>query len=163
MIVCELGLQQSMESVHITTNIVGSNASRWGMLDTTLCDKDCQWLVAVRWYYPGTPASSTNKKYFTVGSVPKYKRKILERSKSYALNTHVLVQALQSGRVKSVDMLKPLLFMILCSQPIVFHIWVKCQFSHNIEQCYYMYNIGSMKDNRWPQPLYKYQMIHNME
>jgi hypothetical protein len=30
-------------------------------LYTTLCDKDCQWLVAGRWVSPGHPVSSTNK------------------------------------------------------------------------------------------------------
>jgi hypothetical protein len=28
---------------------------------TTLCDKDCQWLVTGRWFSPGTRVSSTNK------------------------------------------------------------------------------------------------------
>ena len=33
-----------------------------GVLDTTLCDKVCQWHVAGRWFSPGTPAvSSANK------------------------------------------------------------------------------------------------------
>ena len=32
-----------------------------GVLDTTLCDKVCQWLVAGRWFSPGTTVSSTNK------------------------------------------------------------------------------------------------------
>ena len=30
-------------------------------LDTTLCDKVCQWLAAGRWFSLGTPVSSTNK------------------------------------------------------------------------------------------------------
>ena len=34
---------------------------RRSVLDTTLCDKVCQWLVTGRWYSPGTPVSSTNK------------------------------------------------------------------------------------------------------
>ena len=34
---------------------------RRGVLDTTLCDKVCQWLVADRWFSPGTWVSSTNK------------------------------------------------------------------------------------------------------
>jgi hypothetical protein len=34
-----------------------------GVLDTTLCDKVCQWLVAGRWFSPGTPVSSDNKTY----------------------------------------------------------------------------------------------------
>jgi hypothetical protein len=32
-----------------------------GVLNTTLCDKVCQWLVAGRWISPSTPVSSTNK------------------------------------------------------------------------------------------------------
>jgi len=31
------------------------------VLDTTLCDKDYQWLAKGRWYSPGTSVSSTNK------------------------------------------------------------------------------------------------------
>jgi hypothetical protein len=34
---------------------------QWGVLDTTLCDKVCQWLVAGQWFCPGPPVSSTNK------------------------------------------------------------------------------------------------------
>ena len=30
-------------------------------LDTTLCDKVCQWLTTCRGFSPGTPVSSTNK------------------------------------------------------------------------------------------------------
>ena len=33
----------------------------WGVLDTTLCDKVCQWLATCRWFSPGTPVSSANK------------------------------------------------------------------------------------------------------
>jgi len=32
-----------------------------GVLDTTLCDKVCQWLAAGRWFSLGIPVSSTNK------------------------------------------------------------------------------------------------------
>jgi hypothetical protein len=37
--------------------------SHWwrGVLDTTLCDKVCQWLMAGLWFSPGSPVSSTNK------------------------------------------------------------------------------------------------------
>jgi hypothetical protein len=31
------------------------------ILDTTLCDKVCQWLAPSLWFYQGTPVSSTNK------------------------------------------------------------------------------------------------------
>jgi hypothetical protein len=32
-----------------------------GVLDTTLCDKVCQWLTTGWWFSPGPPFSSTNK------------------------------------------------------------------------------------------------------
>ena len=32
----------------------------WGVLDTTLCNKVCQWLATGWWFSPGTPVSSTN-------------------------------------------------------------------------------------------------------
>ena len=32
-----------------------------GVLDTTLCDKVCQWLVTGQWFSPGPLVSSTNK------------------------------------------------------------------------------------------------------
>jgi hypothetical protein len=35
--------------------------SWWGVLDTTLCDKVCQWLETGRWFSPGTSVSSSNK------------------------------------------------------------------------------------------------------
>jgi hypothetical protein len=47
-----------MQSVSITTKIV---SSRRGVLDTTLCDKVCQWLAAGRWFSLDTPIFSTNK------------------------------------------------------------------------------------------------------
>jgi hypothetical protein len=31
------------------------------VLDATLCDKSCQWLVLGQWFSPATPFSSTNK------------------------------------------------------------------------------------------------------
>jgi hypothetical protein len=34
---------------------------RRGVLNTTLCDKVCQWLAAGQWFSLGTPVSSTNK------------------------------------------------------------------------------------------------------
>ena len=34
---------------------------RRGVLDTTLCDKVCQWLTSGRWFSLGTPVSSTDK------------------------------------------------------------------------------------------------------
>jgi hypothetical protein len=38
-----------------------TNSLRWDVLDTTLCDKVCQWLGTGQWFSPGTPVSSTNK------------------------------------------------------------------------------------------------------
>ena len=37
------------------------NSSWWSVPDTTLCDKICLWLAAVRWFYPGTTPSTINK------------------------------------------------------------------------------------------------------
>ena len=34
---------------------------RRDVLDTTLCDKVCQWLATGQWFSPGTRVSSTNK------------------------------------------------------------------------------------------------------
>jgi len=34
---------------------------RLGVLETTLCDEDCQWLAAGQWFSPGTLVSSINK------------------------------------------------------------------------------------------------------
>jgi hypothetical protein len=31
------------------------------VVDTTLCDKVCQWLAAGRWFSPGTLVSNSNK------------------------------------------------------------------------------------------------------
>ena len=35
--------------------------SWWGVRDTTLCDKVCQWLVTGLWFSPGTLVSPSNK------------------------------------------------------------------------------------------------------
>ena len=35
--------------------------ARYTRVDTTLCDKVCQWLATGRWFSPDTPVSSTNK------------------------------------------------------------------------------------------------------
>jgi hypothetical protein len=43
---------------------------RWGILNTTLCDKVCQWLAAGRWF---SPVSSTNKTW-----PPRYNWNIVE-------------------------------------------------------------------------------------
>ena len=60
-IVWWLDLQLPMLSVLITTNDWVRTSLRRDVLDTTLCDKVCQWLEAGRWFSPGTPVSSTNK------------------------------------------------------------------------------------------------------
>ena len=51
----------SMQSVSITDNV--RIPFRRGVLDTTSCDKVCQWLPTSRWFSPGTPVYSTNKFY----------------------------------------------------------------------------------------------------
>jgi hypothetical protein len=39
------------------------NLLRRGVLDTTLCDKICEWHATGQWFSPCTPVSSTNKSY----------------------------------------------------------------------------------------------------
>ena len=57
-----MDLQLPVQSVPITTNVVNLNTRSWrDVLDTTLCDKVCQWLATGRCFFPGTPVSSTNK------------------------------------------------------------------------------------------------------
>ena len=60
-IVWYLDLQKTMQSVPITTNLWFPILLRRDPLDTTLCDKVCQWLARDRRFSPGTPVSSGNK------------------------------------------------------------------------------------------------------
>ena len=53
-----------MQSMPITTKVVSSNPAHgevYSIQQYNACDKVCQWLVAGRWFSPGTPVSSTNK------------------------------------------------------------------------------------------------------
>ena len=50
-----MDLQLPMKSVAIATKDVNLNHALRGVLDTTLCDKVCQW------FSPGTPISSPIK------------------------------------------------------------------------------------------------------
>ena len=55
----------------IIYNVVGRQRNlglRGGVLNKTLCDKVCQWLVAGLWFSQGTPVSSTNITYYAVDS-----------------------------------------------------------------------------------------------
>jgi hypothetical protein len=56
-----------------------------GVLDTTLCDKVCQWLAISWWFSPGTPVSSTNKTH---------RHDIAEILLKAALNTIHVVQSI---------------------------------------------------------------------
>jgi hypothetical protein len=47
--------------VNVTPEQTEVNRLWRGVLDTTLCDKVCQWLATGRLFSPGTPVSSTNK------------------------------------------------------------------------------------------------------
>ena len=60
-ILWQLDLQLTVQSVSIHTKVVSSNPVHGEVLDTTLCDKVCQWLATGQWFCPGTPVSSTNK------------------------------------------------------------------------------------------------------
>ena len=48
-------------SVYHCNSCEFDNRSWRGILDTTLCDKVCQWLAAGRWFSPGIPVSFTHK------------------------------------------------------------------------------------------------------
>ena len=53
-----------MQSMPITTKVVSSNPAHgevYSIQQYNVFDKVCQWLVAGRWFSPGTPVSSTNK------------------------------------------------------------------------------------------------------
>ena len=54
-IIWQLDLRLPVQSVPITTKVVSSNPAWWGLLDTTLCDKVCQW------FSPSNPVCSLNK------------------------------------------------------------------------------------------------------
>ena len=47
---------------------------RRGVVDTTLCDKVCQWLATGQWFSPGTPFFSTNEYNW----LPQYNWNIVE-------------------------------------------------------------------------------------
>jgi hypothetical protein len=59
---CLLVEETHVQWVPSTTIVMSSILRAWrGVLDTTLCDKVCQWLATGRWFSPCTPVSSTNK------------------------------------------------------------------------------------------------------
>jgi hypothetical protein len=41
--------------IYSMTFVVFVQSSWWGVLDTTLCDKVCQWLAGGQWLFPDTP------------------------------------------------------------------------------------------------------------
>ena len=51
---------------------MSSNSAHEGVLDTTLCDKACQWIATCQWFIAGTPVSSTTK------TLSRYNRNIVE-------------------------------------------------------------------------------------
>jgi hypothetical protein len=60
--------------------------SRWGVFDTTLCDKVCQWLATGRCFFLGILVSSTNKNW-----QPRYNWNIVESGvKHYNPNSYQL-------------------------------------------------------------------------
>jgi hypothetical protein len=53
--------RKSFTSYQLPVNLMFPISQWQGVLDTTLCDKLCQWLATCRWFSPGPPVSSTNK------------------------------------------------------------------------------------------------------
>ena len=68
---------------------------RRGVLDTTLCDKVCQWLATYRWFSPGIPVSSISK-------TGRYD--IIEILLKVTLNTIILI-------LKTTSLVEPELYM----------------------------------------------------
>ena len=56
-----------MQSVPITTNVVSSKSTQASVLDTTLCDKVCQWLATGWWFSLGIYSiGSCKSNYHTI-------------------------------------------------------------------------------------------------
>jgi hypothetical protein len=47
--------------IHLWLSDIITYGGNHVILDTTLCDKICQWFAAGQWFSPGTPVSSHNK------------------------------------------------------------------------------------------------------
>ena len=62
-ILWQLDLQLSMQSVPIITIAMSLNPALGRCTHTTLFDKVCQWLARVRWFSSDTPVTATNKTY----------------------------------------------------------------------------------------------------
>jgi hypothetical protein len=63
------------QSVPVTIEV----GSSWrGVLDTTLCNKICQWLATGRWFSPNTPVSSTNATWTKVLSWDRHKHDCID-------------------------------------------------------------------------------------
>jgi hypothetical protein len=57
-----LPVQTNLNTSIGSTRLVTFTPCSWqNVLDTTLCDKVCQWFTSGRWFSPGPPVSSTNK------------------------------------------------------------------------------------------------------
>jgi hypothetical protein len=82
---------------------------RRGVLDTTLCDKVCQWLAQVRGYFPDIPVSSAKKTD---------RQDITEILLKVTLNTITLTSTLLSGSL-------PFSMERFCEIQIVIWRWFK--------------------------------------
>ena len=51
---------KTLDSHEPVSKVVSLNSAQWGVLNTTLCDKVCQWFEAGLWFSSGTPVSSTS-------------------------------------------------------------------------------------------------------
>ena len=75
---------------------------RWCILDTTLCNENCQWLAAGCWFSLGTPVSSTNKTD---------RHNITEILLKVALSTTILTLTLKRLKEKVHDINQCLLYI----------------------------------------------------
>ena len=75
---------------------------RWDVLDTSLCDKVCQWLATGRWFSLCTPVSSTNKTDC---------QDITEILLKVALNPEIFIKSLQEEKLLLKVALNPKIFI----------------------------------------------------
>jgi hypothetical protein len=111
-----VGFPTTVQSVLVTTNVVRREFSSWrGVLDTTLCDKVCQWLPTGWWVAAGTPVSSMNK-----------------------MNRHDITEILLKVALSTINQTKPLTscFVTFLIPDLRFHqflficVWIKIKSSH---------------------------------
>ena len=85
-----------------------------GVLDTTLCDQVCQWLVKGQWFSPGTPVSSTNKT--DCNDITEILLKVVLNT----TNQTKPMALIQSGELNSIQIFFSCVYLIQSGEPTVY-------------------------------------------